>query len=100
MEFDVSELSLVTFLQAKTAGRKLVLVPAVYLSRFQHPFLLYNSAKGTMTPKDLEGARVGSACSPPPPSRGCAGSWRRLRRGRQQDQWRAWRSRTCPNGAI
>jgi 4,5-dihydroxyphthalate decarboxylase len=59
MEFDVSELSLVTFLQAKTAGRKLVLMPAVYLSRFQHPFLLYNSAKGTMTPKSLEGARVG-----------------------------------------
>src|SRR5690349_24849400 len=53
MEFDVSELSLVTFLQAKAAGRKLVLVPAIYLSRFQHQFLLYNSAKGTMTPKDV-----------------------------------------------
>jgi 4,5-dihydroxyphthalate decarboxylase len=59
MEFDVSELSLVTFLQAKTAGRKLVLLPAVNLSRFQHPFLMYDSSRGTMTPKDLEGARVG-----------------------------------------
>lgn len=59
MEFDVSELSLITFLQAKTAGRKLVLLPAVNLSRFQHPFLMYDSKKGTMTPKDLEGARVG-----------------------------------------
>ena len=59
MEFDVSELSLITFLQAKTYGRKLVLLPAVNLSRFQHPFLMYDSKRGTMTPKDLEGARVG-----------------------------------------
>jgi 4,5-dihydroxyphthalate decarboxylase len=59
MEFDVSELSLITFLQAKTYGRKLVLLPAVNLSRFQHPFLYYDSNRGVMTPKDLEGARVG-----------------------------------------
>jgi 4,5-dihydroxyphthalate decarboxylase len=59
MEFDVSELSLITFLQAKTAGRRLVLLPAVNLSRFQHPFLMYDASKRTMTPKDLEGARVG-----------------------------------------
>jgi 4,5-dihydroxyphthalate decarboxylase len=59
MEFDVSELSLITFLQAKTYGRKLVLLPAVNLSRFQHPFLMYHSRRGVMTPKDLEGARVG-----------------------------------------
>ena len=59
MEFDISELSLITFLQAKTYGRKLVLLPAVNLSRFQHPFLMYDSTKGVMRPKDLEGARVG-----------------------------------------
>jgi 4,5-dihydroxyphthalate decarboxylase len=59
MEFDVSELSLITFLQAKTYGRRLVLLPAVNLSRFQHPFLMYDSKRGVMTPKDLEGARVG-----------------------------------------
>ncbi|MDB5944137.1 MAG: hypothetical protein JWQ13_3703 [Ramlibacter sp.] len=59
MEFDVSELSLVTFLQARAAGRKLSLLPAVTMSRFQHPYLVYDSAKGIMTPKDLEGARVG-----------------------------------------
>ena len=97
MEFDVSELSLVTFLQAKAAGRKLVLVPAVYLSRFQHPFLLYNSARGTMTPKDIEGARVGvrlfTATTP---------SWIR---GILADdygvdvskiQWRAWQKPNVP----
>ena len=59
MEFDLSELSLVTFLQARAAGRRLSLMPAVNLSRFQHPYLVYNSAKGRMTPKDLEGARIG-----------------------------------------
>jgi 4,5-dihydroxyphthalate decarboxylase len=59
MEFDVSELSLVTFLQARAAGRKLSLLPAVTMSRFQHPYLVYNSANGVMTPKDLEGARIG-----------------------------------------
>ena len=97
MEFDVSELSLVTFLQAKAAGRKLVLVPAVYLSRFQHPFLLYNSARGAMTPKDLEGARVGvrlfTATTP---------SW--LRGILADDygvdinkiQWRAWQKPNVP----
>jgi 4,5-dihydroxyphthalate decarboxylase len=97
MEFDISELSLVTFLQAKAAGRKLVLVPAIYLSRFQHPFLLYNSARGTMTPKDLEGARVGvrlfTATTP---------SWIR---GILADdygvdvskiQWRAWQKPNVP----
>jgi 4,5-dihydroxyphthalate decarboxylase len=40
MEFDISELSLVTFLQAKAAGRKLSLMPAVNMSRFQHPYLV------------------------------------------------------------
>jgi 4,5-dihydroxyphthalate decarboxylase len=60
MEFDISELSLVTFLMAKAYGRDLVLLPAVNLSRFQHPYLVYDSARGTMTPKDLEHARIGT----------------------------------------
>jgi 4,5-dihydroxyphthalate decarboxylase len=59
MEFDVSELSLITFLQAKAFGRKLVLLPAVNLSRFQHAYLLYDSKRRTMKPKNLESARVG-----------------------------------------
>src|ERR1700680_3552357 len=60
MEFDVSELALVTFLMAKSYGRKLVLIPAVNLSRFQHPYLVYNSERGMVTPKDLEHARIGT----------------------------------------
>jgi len=60
MEFDVSELALVTFLIAKSYGRRLVLLPAVNLSRFQQPYLVYNSERGVMTPKDLEHARIGT----------------------------------------
>jgi 4,5-dihydroxyphthalate decarboxylase len=60
MEFDVSELALVTFLMAKAQGRRLVLLPAVNLSRFQHPYLVYNSERGLVTPKDLERARIGT----------------------------------------
>jgi 4,5-dihydroxyphthalate decarboxylase len=60
MEFDVSELSLVTFLMAKAYGRDLVLLPAVNLARFQHAYLVYDSSRGTMTPKDLEHARIGT----------------------------------------
>jgi 4,5-dihydroxyphthalate decarboxylase len=97
MEFDVSELSLVTFLQAKANGRKLVLLPAVNLSRFQHPYLVYNSARGPMTPKDLEHARIGvrlfTATTP---------SW--LRGILADDygvdvsriQWRAWQKPNVP----
>jgi 4,5-dihydroxyphthalate decarboxylase len=58
--FDVSELALVTFLMAKAYGRKLVLLPAVTLSRFQHPYMVYNSEKGVVAPKDLEHARIGT----------------------------------------
>jgi 4,5-dihydroxyphthalate decarboxylase len=60
MEFDVSELALVTFLMAKAYGRKLVLLPAVNLSRYQHRYLVYNSERGLMEPKDLERARIGT----------------------------------------
>ena len=60
MEFEVSELSLVTFLMAKAYGRKLVLLPAVNLSRYQHRYLVYNSERGLMEPKDLERARIGT----------------------------------------
>jgi 4,5-dihydroxyphthalate decarboxylase len=60
MEFDVSELALVTFLMAKAYGRKLVLLPAVNLSRYQHRYLVYNSERGLLEPKDLERARIGT----------------------------------------
>jgi len=59
LEFDVSELAIVTYLMAKAHGKPYVLVPAVVLGRFQHPFLVYNSARGELRPQDLSGRRVG-----------------------------------------
>jgi 4,5-dihydroxyphthalate decarboxylase len=58
-EFEVAELAIVTFLLAKAHGQPLVLLPAVVLGRFQHPFLVYDRERGPMTPRDLAGRRVG-----------------------------------------
>jgi 4,5-dihydroxyphthalate decarboxylase len=56
LEFDFAELAVVTFLLAKAHGKPLRLLPAVVMTRFQHPFLVSAKALG---PKDLEGKRVG-----------------------------------------
>jgi 4,5-dihydroxyphthalate decarboxylase len=58
LEFDVSELAIVTYLMAKAHGKPYVLLPAVVLGRFQHPFLVYNAARGELRPQDLGGRRV------------------------------------------
>jgi 4,5-dihydroxyphthalate decarboxylase len=59
LKFDVSELAIGTFLMAKAWGKPLVLLPATIMGRFQHGTMVYNAARGTMTPKDLLGKRVG-----------------------------------------
>ena len=57
--FDVSELSIATYLQAKAYGKPLVLIPAVVLGRFQHDKIACRSELGDLRPKDIEGLRVG-----------------------------------------
>ncbi len=57
--FDVSEMALVTYFQAKAWNKGLSLLPAAMLSRFQHHTMLYNSERGTLTPADLKGKRIG-----------------------------------------
>jgi 4,5-dihydroxyphthalate decarboxylase len=57
--FDVSEMAIVTYLQAKSHGKPLVLLPCVMLGRFQHGTLLYNSERGKVSLSDLPGRRVG-----------------------------------------
>ena len=57
--YDVSEMAIVTYLQAKSHGKPLVLLPCVMLGRFQHGTLLYNSARGKLALSDLPGRRVG-----------------------------------------
>ena len=59
LEFDVAELAIVTFLMAKAYGKPLVLLPAVLVSRFQHPYLVYNVERGVLRPRDLAGKRIG-----------------------------------------
>ena len=59
LEFDVAELAIVTYLMAKAHGKPYTLLPVVVLSRFQHPFIVYNAARGELGPGDLNGKRVG-----------------------------------------
>ena len=59
LEFDVAELAIVTYLMAKAHGKPYTLLPVVVLSRFQHPFIVYNSERGELKPGDLKGKRVG-----------------------------------------
>jgi 4,5-dihydroxyphthalate decarboxylase len=58
-KFDVTEMALVTYLQAKAYGKPLTLVPATMMGRFQHGTMLYNSERGTVTPQNLSGRRIG-----------------------------------------
>jgi 4,5-dihydroxyphthalate decarboxylase len=59
LKFDVCEMAIVTYLMARAYNRPLVLLPAVMLGRFQQSFAIYNCDRGTLTPADLEGRRVG-----------------------------------------
>jgi 4,5-dihydroxyphthalate decarboxylase len=58
-KFDVSEMAIATYLQAKAYGKPLTLLPATMMGRFQHGTMLYNSDRGTVTPDSLAGRRVG-----------------------------------------
>jgi len=57
--FDVSELALATFLQAKAYNKPLVMLPATVMGRFQHGCMLHNAERGKLTPSGLAGRRVG-----------------------------------------
>jgi|APFre7841882724_1041349.scaffolds.fasta_scaffold00355_9 4,5-dihydroxyphthalate decarboxylase len=59
LAFDVSELAIMTFLQARACGKPLVLLPAVVMQRPQYPFLVCNAARGRLGPRDLAGKRIG-----------------------------------------
>src|SRR6266481_4814469 len=57
--YDVAELAIVTYLQAKAYGKPYVLVPAVIVSRGQHHTIAYNAERGELKPSDLPGRRIG-----------------------------------------
>jgi 4,5-dihydroxyphthalate decarboxylase len=58
-KFDVSEMAIATYLQAKAYDKPFVLIPTTMMGRFQHGTMLYNSERGTVTPESLSGKRVG-----------------------------------------
>jgi 4,5-dihydroxyphthalate decarboxylase len=57
--YDVSEMAIVTYLQAKAYGKPLVLLPTVVAARLQQGCIVYNAAHRALTLADLPGARVG-----------------------------------------
>src|SRR5580700_7094772 len=58
-KYDLAELAIVTYLQAKAYDKPYVLLPAVVVSRGQHHTIAYNAERGTLKPSDLNGKRVG-----------------------------------------
>jgi 4,5-dihydroxyphthalate decarboxylase len=58
-KFDLGELAIVTFLQAKAFGKPYVLMPAVVVARGQHHTIFYNPERGHLNPGDLMGRKVG-----------------------------------------
>jgi len=57
--YDVSEMAIVTYLQAKAYGKPLVLLPAVVAARFQQGCIIYNAQRGKLDVGSLAGKRVG-----------------------------------------
>jgi 4,5-dihydroxyphthalate decarboxylase len=57
--YDVSEMAIVTYLQAKAYGKPLVLLPTVVAARLQQGCLVYDARHGSLTLADLRGARIG-----------------------------------------
>lgn len=57
--FDISELAIVTGLQAIAYGQPIILLPAVVASRFQRGCLITRRDGGVSTPESLVGKRVG-----------------------------------------
>ncbi|MEZ5786969.1 MAG: hypothetical protein R3D62_11010 [Xanthobacteraceae bacterium] len=57
--FDLSEVAIVTFLQAKAQGVPYALLPITVMSRGQLHTIAYDPGRGLLAPQDLPGRRVG-----------------------------------------
>jgi 4,5-dihydroxyphthalate decarboxylase len=57
--FDLAELAIVTYLQARAFHKPYVLLPIVVMARGQHHTIVYNRERGRLAPADLAGKRVG-----------------------------------------
>lgn len=72
LEFDISEMAIVTYLQGKEIGKPLTALPIFPLRAFPHGAIQYNVDSGVQSPKDLEGRKVGVRAYA-----GTAGVWAR-----------------------
>ena len=83
LKFDVSEMAIATFVQAKSYGKPLVLLPATMMGRFQQGTLLCRAAN-PVTPAELR-RQAGRRALLQPDHRGLGARHpaERLRRRRQ-----------------
>jgi 4,5-dihydroxyphthalate decarboxylase len=58
-KFDLAEVAIVTFLQARTYGKPYVLIPATVVGRGQLHTIAYNPERGELKPSDLNGKTLG-----------------------------------------
>src|ERR1700754_3656881 len=57
-KYDTGELAIGTFLEARTSGKPVTLLPAVVMGRFQHSHELRPTARGAFGPAHIEGKRI------------------------------------------
>ena len=59
LEFDVSEMSMTTYITARAHGKRFTGLPIFLVRAFHHGAIVYNTKSGIKNPKDLEGRMVG-----------------------------------------
>jgi 4,5-dihydroxyphthalate decarboxylase len=59
LEFDVSEMSLTTYVTARAYGKRFIGLPVFLVRAFHHGAIVYNTGSGIKNAKDLEGRKVG-----------------------------------------
>src|SRR5262249_35925893 len=59
LAFDVSEMAMTTYLCAREHGKPFTAIPVFPMRAFHHGAIVVDSRREALTPKDLEGKRVG-----------------------------------------
>ena len=59
LDFDVSEMAITTYLTARAYGKPFTALPVFVMRQFHHAPIVYNVKSGVVSPRDLEGKKVG-----------------------------------------
>src|SRR5207247_193192 len=59
LDFDVCEMAITTYLTAKAHDKPFTALPVFVLRQFSHSAIVYNVKSGVVSPRDLEGKKVG-----------------------------------------